>query len=416
MTKKIVILACLFFSIVGFGQEGTASPYSYFGIGEVRFKGAAENRSMGGLSIVSDSIHINLQNPASYSDLKLSTFSIGGSSLNTNLKTDSQNGKAKRLALDYMAVGLPIGKLGVSFGLIPYSSVGYKIQTNNTGPLQNNKLLDGSGGLNKVFLGFGYKIARNFSVGADVQYNFGTIETSSFEYRSEIPIGTRQLNTAALSGLNFNIGAMYQAKLNKKLNLYTSVTFTPENILKSKSAIDIATASYDSFFNLNIIDKLDTFKDNVDFKYPTKFSLGAGIGENKKWLIGGEITMQNTVNLYNTYNNFTNVSFEKYSKYAIGGFFIPNYKSFTSYAKKIVYRGGFKYEQTGLVINSESINDIGLTLGLGLPLKGTFSNINVGFELGQKGTTKANLIQENYANISVGMSLNDKWFERRKFN
>lgn len=416
MIKKIVIVACLFFSLISFAQEGTASPYSFYGIGEVRFKGSQENRSMGGLSIMSDSIHINLQNPASYSDLKLSTFSIGGSAITTKLKTDSQTAKTTRATLDYMAVGLPIGKVGMSIGLIPYSSVGYKIKKNYEVGTQNNRLLDGSGGLNKVFLGFGYKIARNFSLGADVQYNFGTIETSSFEYKSEIPIGTRQLNTAALSGVNFNIGAMYQAKLNKKLNLYSSLTFTPENILKSKSAIDIATASYDSFFNLNVIDKLDTRKDNVDFKYPSKLTFGAGIGENKKWLLGAEITQQNKANLYNSYNTDGKVSFEQYSKYVIGGFFIPNYQSFTSYAKKIVYRGGLKYEQTGLVINSESINDIGFTLGLGLPLRGTFSNINIGFELGKKGTTKSNLIQENYANVSIGLSLNDKWFEKRKFN
>jgi hypothetical protein len=31
--------------------------------------------------------------------------------------------------LDYLAVGLPLGKIGVGFGLIPYSSVGYQIQT-----------------------------------------------------------------------------------------------------------------------------------------------------------------------------------------------------------------------------------------------------------------------------------------------
>jgi hypothetical protein len=27
-----------------------------------------------------------------------------------------------------------------------------------------------------------------------------------------------------------------------------------------------------------------------------------------------------------------------------------------------------KYEKTGLVVNGESINDVGLTLGLGLPI------------------------------------------------
>jgi hypothetical protein len=66
--------ACLFLSLVSFAQEGTASPYSYYGIGDVRFKGTVENRSMGGVAVEQDSIHINLQNPASFANLKMTTF------------------------------------------------------------------------------------------------------------------------------------------------------------------------------------------------------------------------------------------------------------------------------------------------------------------------------------------------------
>jgi hypothetical protein len=110
------------------------------------------------------------------------------------------------------------------------------------------------------------------------------------------------------------------------------------------------------------------------------------------------------------------VSYQKYQKISLGGYYIPNYNSFTSYAKRLVYRGGFKYEKTGLVFNSQSINDIGLTLGVGFPVTGSFSNVNLGFELGKKGTTSANLVQENYANFSISLSLNDRWFEKRKFN
>jgi hypothetical protein len=72
-----------------------------------------------------------------------------------------------------------------------------------------------------------------------------------------------------------------------------------------------------------------------------------------------------------------------------------------------------KYEKTGLVVNGESINDVGLTLGLGLPITG-LSNVNIGFELGKRYYI-GGLVQENYANISIGFSLNDKWFVQRKF-
>ena len=408
MIKKSIISACLFLSLVSFAQEGTSSPYSFYGIGDIRFKGAAENRSMAGLAIAPDSIHINLQNPAGYSDLKLTSFSLGGTYNTTSQKTNTQSGSARRTALDYLAVGLPLGKLGIGFGLIPYSSVGYKIKKVNLDGIST--ILDGSGGMNKVFLGLGYKLGANLSVGADAQYNFGKIKTSSFIIDSDIANGTSEVNSSVLSGINFNLGLMYQSKITKKMSLYSSLSYTAESTLVSKSTREIS----------NSIDDPYTLEDARSLKLPSKLSFGAGLGENRKWLIGAEVSLQSTgnvVNFYNEVNNSAyNVVYGKSSKYAIGGYFIPNYKSYTSYAKRITYRGGLKYEKTGLVINSESINDMGLTLGIGMPLSGTFSNINFGFELGKKGTTAAKLVQENYANLNIGFSLNEKWFEKRKFN
>lgn len=410
MIKKSIIISCLFLSLVSFGQEGTSSPYSFYGIGNIRFKGALENRSMAGLAIAPDSIHINLQNPAGYSDLKLTSFSLGGTYNTTSQKTNTQSGSARRTTLDYMAVGLPLGKLGMGFGLIPYSSVGYKIQTISEDASQNSKRMDGTGGLNKVFLGFGYKLGENLSVGADAQYNFGKIKTTSFVIDSNITNGTSEVNTAILSGINFNLGLMYQTKITKKMSLYSSLSYTPESALASQNTREIAISG----------DNPSKLEDARSLKLPSKLSFGAGVGEIRKWLLGAEVNLQSTGNLVNFYNEVYNPSYNvvygKGSKYSIGGYFIPNYKSYTSYAKRITYRGGLKYEKTGLIIDSESINDMGFTLGIGMPLSGTFSNINFGFELGKKGTTTSNLVQENYANINIGFSLNEKWFEKRKFN
>ena len=54
-----------------FAQSNTSSPYSIGGLGELAFKGNAINRHMGGLDIYSDSLHANLNNPASFGDLKV---------------------------------------------------------------------------------------------------------------------------------------------------------------------------------------------------------------------------------------------------------------------------------------------------------------------------------------------------------
>tara|TARA_R110000868_G_scaffold146710_5_gene367656 strand:- start:3410 stop:4660 length:1251 start_codon:yes stop_codon:yes gene_type:complete len=416
MIKKIIISACLLLSLVSFAQEGTSSPYSFYGIGDVRFRGTAESRSMGGVSVEQDSIHINLENPASFANLKLTTFALGGTYASNKLKSDSKSESAKRTTLDYLAVGLPLGKLGVGFGLIPYSSVGYKIESLSADINANNRRYSGTGGLNKAFLGVGYKVTPSFSLGADVNYNFGKISTSSLEFITGIPVGTRELNTADLSGVNFNIGAMYQTNLTKKLTLFTSLNYSLENSLNSKNTRNISTVIYNSGFDVAVVDVLDQQNSKVTMKFPSKLSLSAGIGESKKWLIGGKIAYQKNPGEANDYNASSNVGYGKYGSVSLGGYFIPNYNSFSNYAKRIVYRGGIRYEKTGLVVNGESINDMGVTVGLGFPITGVFSNVNLGIELGKKGTTTANLVQENYLKFSLGFSLNDKWFVKSKFN
>jgi hypothetical protein len=416
MIKKIIISSCLLFSFVSFAQEGTASPYSFFGIGDVRYKGTADIRSMAGVALEQDSIHLNLDNPSSYANLKFTTFSIGGSYNATKLKSDTESASTRRTTLDYLAVGLPLGKFGVGFGLIPYSSVGYKITSLAEDATQNNSRFNGSGGLNKVFFGVGYKISHALSFGADVHYNFGKIETNSLEFITNVPIGTRELNSVDLSGVNFNAGLMYQTKINSKLTFFSSLNYTLESTLSSENTRNIDTVIYNSNYDLVVVDSSDKLVIKTDLQLPSKITFGAGIGRPRNWLIGAQVSLRNSGSLASLYNELNNVSYQKQEKYSIGGYFIPKYNTFSGYAKRITYRGGLKYEKTGLVVNNQSINDMGITLGLGMPITGSFSNVNFGFELGKKGTTASNLVQENYAVFSVGMSLNDRWFVKRKFD
>lgn len=416
MIKKIIISACLFLSLVSYSQEGTSSPYSFYGIGETKFSGTLENRSMAGLSIAQDSTHINLQNPASYANLRWTAFTLGVGSNYTKQKTNTGSGLTKKTTLDYLSLGIPMKKFGAAFGLIPFSSVGYRIQNNAIDETQNNKRFNGWGGVNRVFLGFGYKILPNLNVGINAYYNFGKIQTNSLEFIPYVPIGTRELNVATLTGVNYNIGMMYKAKINQKLSFFSSLYYTPSSTLKSENTRNISTVNFNSNFDIQVVDTLAIQITKRDLKLPQKLSFGAGVGDSKKWLLGAEISLQDVGKLANNYNTSENVAYDKYQKYSIGGFYTPNPNPFSSYYKRITYRAGFKYEKTGLIINSQSINDVGMTFGMGLPIIGSLSNVNVGLEYGKKGTTAANLIQENYFVLNFSFSLNDKWFVKRKFN
>ena len=409
MIKKFILSACLLISFVSLAQQGTSSPYSFYGIGDVRFKGTLENRSMGGVSIEQDSIHLNVENPASYASLIQTTFTVGGTYGTSKIKTDSEKASATRSTFDYLLLGIPMGKFGAGFGLIPVSSVGYKIREDNSDVEgERSSQYEGEGGLNKVFLALAYKIKPNWNIGADMQYNFGKIETTSIEAITGVVNATREINTSMLSGVNFNIGTMYQTKIYKKTELFTSLAYTFGSTLKSKSD---RTIEVDTDPNPVVYDRVTT-----DLKLPNRLTISAGVGEARKWLIGTTLAFQGNGKFENYYNTDEDVRYEKYAKYAIGGYYLPNYTSFSNYFSRITYRAGLKYEKIGLVVNNESIKDVGLTIGAGFPITGTFSNVNFGIEYGKKGTVSSNLIQENYINFSLSFSFNDKWFVKSKFN
>ena len=423
MIKKFIVSICLLFSLTIFAQEGTSSPYSFYGIGDIKFKGTVENRSMGSVSVFPDSIHINIQNPAQLASLKLTSFAIGGTYANTKSITEIQEAKARRTSLDYMAIGIPVGKVGIGFGLIPYSSVGYKIGKTTFITNNNNDTIrsiyskyNGIGGVNKVFLGFGYRLTKKINIGADIQYNFGTIETTDLQYQTDLQYGSREINLSDLRGVNIDLGITYQTKVNTKYSFFSSLAYTPEAELTIGNTRNIEIIQLLNTSAVSVIERQNIPVLDTKIMLPAKLTFGSGFGEIKKWLVGAEITYLNNSVMSNRFTDIQGASFENSIRYSLGGFFIPNYNSYSNYLKRIVYRGGLRYENTGLVLQNKSITDFAANIGLGLPLSGTFTNINIGLEIGKRGTKYYNLEEENYINLSVGLSLSDKWFVKRKYD
>ncbi len=421
MIKKLIVIASLFFSITSWSQDNTASPYSYYGLGEIKFRGTEDARSMGSIGIVADSIHFNLLNPASYSKLKFSTFAIGSTSTFSNFETNTNNEKAQRTILNYLAIAIPLKRFGTAIGLMPYSAVGYKIESNYLNTSDNtlrNKRALGNGNINQLFIGSSYAINKNFSVGVNINYNFGEIETDFIEtiYSPiQLQLRSRERNNSNITGFSLNSGIYYSKKISSKLRLNSSFVYSPEATLTSVNSRNIATV----FYTLNGSEIISTPTQDIDvenqkMKIPSKYTLASGIGQDKKWFLGAEISHQENSKLKNRFKDIQNAAFENATKIAIGGYYIPDYDSFSSYFSRIIYRAGFRYENTGLVLRNESINDYGMTFGLGLPVG--LSKINLGFEFGKRGTTAQNLILENYFNLNIGLSLNDLWFRKREIN
>jgi len=435
MIKKFCLVLLAFVALNIEAQEGTTSPYSFYGIGSLKFKGTTENISMGGLSIYTDSIHMNLRNPASYggSNLKVYNeegrpikFTVGGSHSNTKLETSTTSQDASASTFDYLAMAMPIGKLGIGFGLMPFTSVGYNLQALNDDDLLTNRY-SGEGGVNKAFFGAGYQLSKNLSIGVDASYNFGNIQNSVIEflYNADgelLQYQSKEFNRSDISGLNFNFGMTFTPMITQKLQLTTAFTLTPKSELTSKNERTISTIVINPTtgqdFPVNEIpeDLESRGLRTTVLTLPSKMAFGIGIGQPRKWFIGGEYTALKTSQFSNPIFSIENATFEDASEIAIGGFVIPQYTSFNKYWKRMVYRAGIRFEKTGLKINNETINEFGISFGVGIPVGRVFSNANLGLEIGQRGTTKQNLIQENFVKFQISLSLNDRWFEKRKFN
>lgn len=416
MIRKIIFSLGLLASTATLAQQGTASPYSFYGIGDINANATNEYKAMGGMSVYSDSIHLNLNNPASYSKLRLTTFALGTTFKNYSLQGNDAKETAKRASVDYLALGLPLGKAGISFGIAPNSATGYKIGTlTQIGNQEHSSQFSGDGGINKVFLGGGYAVLPNLHLGVDVGYHFGQINNSTKTYVTNngddyyIPNGTRETIRTDYTGFSYKIGALYEGTW-KQYNWNLTASFSPE------TKWDASKLTKLEIINLNesVLDSRTLEDSDGKSINPSKFSLGTGIGKQHKWFAGVEYT-HTAFSKFNATNTFQNATYQDGHRINLGGFYIPKYNSFTSYFDRIVYRAGFRYENTGLVLHQQDINDYAFSLGAGFPIGRNLTNLNIGLEYGQKGTHKNNLIKENYFNLSIGVSLNDLWFVKRKF-
>ncbi len=252
-------------------------------------------------------------------------------------------------------------------------------------------------------------------MGVDANYNFGKIENTATTQKTNLQYGTRVFNRSDILGFSFNFGAMYKRMVTEKLEFTGSVTFTPGTSFTSENYRRIATVSILPV-GIFTVDEREITVADTDFTFPSQFTVGAGIGAPKHWALGVEYTNQKTSNFTNRSFNIDNITYENASKFRLGGYYIPNYNSFGNYFKRVVYRAGARFEQTGLNVNGQDINEFGISFGLGLPVGRLFSNANLGFEIGRRGTTDFGLIQENFFNTFISFSLNDRWFEKRLYD
>jgi len=415
--RKLSILFILI-SFFGYSQRTSYSPYSYFGVGETNFSATVENQMMGGNTAYYDSVHQNMNNAASLSKLKFVNYSVGVDLKNTSYLSASTNEKSTAAAINYISVAIPTKLLSFSFGIKPKTSVGYLLENDDKSknPPELNRFT-GSGGVSNAYVSIGFELFKNWGFGFSSSYAFGNLNHYHTKILENIELYTRVSSESSVSGLDYNFSTVYQKTFNEKITLYSSIIYQPEAKYKSRNNQIISTIDPNSSFggDFEEIDLSAVGLKNTNIKIPNSLSFGLGLGQDKKWFLGFNYMKNDEGGYKNELMGLDNVEFKSSQTYSIGGFLLPEYNSFTNYFKTLTYRFGLRYKSGGLYVNNQQINEIGVNFGFGIPLAG-ISSANLGFEFGQRGTTKASLIKEKFFSIRLGVSLNDLWFIRSMYN
>ena len=425
--KKLILTALMFaFCSATFAQANVDSPYSMFGLGQVRNKAMNTRlQGMGGVSAaMSGKNLINAANPASYAlmDTLSFLFDAGFYAKASTFSTSSLSERASAANFDYVAMGWSVANWWkMALGAQPYSNVGYNVVTSFHDDLLGNynQTFQGEGGLNQVFMGNAFRLGDHFAIGANVNYVFGdckSITTLTYPDSTYL-ISSRRSRDVMISSFMFDYGVQYQGKLNNDLTLSAGVTYNQKVNLKGTQTIYIrsleATADNSSTSAEYLIDTIFWDKNkNARFTMPQGFGVGVTLHKNNRWTVGADFNWDQWTQFR---RNDVNDSLQNAWRVSVGGEYLPTSTSVSNYWTRVAYRLGGFYEQTYLNIHGQSINKIGVTAGMTLPMPRSLSKANLAVEIGKCGTKNASLIQENYIKLSIGVSIHERWFIKRKY-
>jgi hypothetical protein len=456
--KKIIRLLPVFVLVCSFlpTKAQINSPFSRYGIGnEVLNSQNTTSQAMGGFTAAySNSMNgnfgqsVNFNNPAAYGGIYMTTFDLGLSLTNSTLKGNNPVSKfnSAYFAPNYLAIGLPIDKvkkIGMAFGLRPLSQISYSVNEgkslSNGDSLYNNYI--GQGGLNQAFIGFG-KSWKHLSLGFNTGYNFGkreieNIKTFKYDLDSTNYYQSQASTNTLMRGMFFQLGMMGDIVLKStthkvvtdktQYTLGFGATATLGQNLSGKQDLIRSTG----VFTTGTESPLDTVSltNNKVGKIKLPSSYTAGIAFHKKeisnngsydqFVLGIQLDKSNWQNNYSFYgepDKLTNAYMAR-----IGLLFCPNPLDFENYWSTVSYRAGFTTGKDYINFDDNGLKISTFSLGLGLPIRKyrsydyQFSVLNLAFQFGKRGSS-VNSFQESFYQITVGYSLSDIWFNKRKYD
>ncbi|MBL4702980.1 MAG: hypothetical protein JKY54_00540 [Flavobacteriales bacterium] len=472
--RHIILSVFIFSSITSIAQSSNSSPYTRYAFGDLFGNSNAYYFGVAGLNIAMQNRNqVNFGNPATYSFIQRykPIFSVGVKAQFLQLNTETDKQLTNAIGISDFTIGLPIGeKGGFAFGLTPYSTVGYNMidEATNSHIGDYTYTYTGSGGISKVFVGASRKVfvrsevadsaktgellqhASSLSLGVNANYLFGSYSNvRSVNFTGLTLLDTKVVTSTQVSDFLFDGGLYYHYKFKDKQRLLNRsevrADSTVRRIYSPKKAVAFdfgLTGSLGSSIDARRDEFIYTFRstaiaefieDTISFVEGSKGSLnlpmsfGAGVAViYDKVRLGAQIKMQDWSSYseeFNgvTYNDVLGLSYEgavgiEYQKTKDG-----ENQSNSAFSLGI-YKFGIRYRQTPLQINNTVLSEIGMSFGASIPMGVTRSGsmLNFGVEVGERGTTDNNLIQERFVTLRLGVTIMpgrfDNWFLKRKYN
>lgn len=395
----------LLFGAKAMAQSGINSLYSAYGIGDQEEKDYTRNYGLGSSGIARRSdLYLNELNPASYSAIPRQHFifdvSLRGQSATykdaSSLNQTAGDVNIRRVALGFRASN----RWGISAGFGAFSTVNYKLTSTtyvDTSPQLTTK--EGNGGINKVYISNAFRLTKNFSVGVSSNFLFGpnNIVTNVGGDTVSTKIQRYAFN------INFNTGLQYSGKISKNWVLGLGATYRFKTNMKYERSLIIMNSSETTLFEDDLAKETITLPE----QYGAGISLGNGtftwVADWRRQMWAGTRKSTTDYRLANSDRYSTGIEYSKRRTYG------------QQQQEGLVLQGGFSYYNSYLIVNNNQIRDVSGTLGVSLPSKNGALRYYLGIEVGQRGTTSAGLIKENYVNAVFNFTLRDIWFIRRTY-
>lgn len=432
--EKLIILAVfLVISVCVSAQDGTYgaySPYSIYGIGDISKEGTAFNKSMGGTGIATRNRRfINYLNPAAVTERdSLSFMADFGLVQKNTLYTQGNLRSANNTFNIYnFILSFPIYRSSAFMvGITPYSDVGYdfsSIETDpdiigNTGNISYDSY--GTGSVYQAFFGAGVTFWKRLSLGAEAIYYFGNIDKiTNMNYSDGSYRSLNSGNELMVRGATGKFGLQYEQKLGGDLSMIIGATYKLGTNMKGYST---------SFRYANQSSVTDSLRYTVDtlgasgLRFGDEIGLGISVKKGEKWSAefnylrsdwtksGFDSAKGFAVSGNSTFSSTVSQSFR-------AGFeFVPNRNDIRYYFKRCSYRFGAYYDQAYYKLDGNNVNSMGITFGMTLPVFELYNGVSLGMDIGQRASTRNNMIRERYAMFVVGFNIHDLWFRKFQYN